>query len=133
MDVYEKTGFLKVTFNKEKKYVMFKWIKFGLSLESLKVAHQKALDILLANNCYNYIAETSQATGLLSQSVIEWWTNEWVPKLQKSGIKAIVTVIPSSVFATYSTKDWQSAVAGNIIMKNVASLEEAEAFLKTIE
>jgi hypothetical protein len=132
IEIYEKPNYLKVTFSKEGKYILFKWYKFGIPLEEMKIVHQKALDTLLANNCYSYIAETSEATGTLLPSVIEWWTNEWVPKLQKSNIKAIVTVVPKSVLANLSTKDWQAQNFGGITLKNVQTLEEGESFLKTI-
>jgi hypothetical protein len=129
MIVYYKPGFLKVTFYKNKKYMKFKWFKFGISLKDIKEAHKKALRILLDNDSYCYIADTSEVTGVLSKKIIEWWSKEWVPKLERSGIKAIATVVPSDVMASYSTNDWQEAVIGNITLKNVKTLKEAEAFL----
>ena len=130
--IFEKKNFLKVFFFKEKKYVMFKWFRFGILLEDLKEAHQRALDILLSNHCYYYIAETSEVIGTLTDPVVHWWNNEWVPVLRKSGIKAIVTVVPGNILSTLSTKDWQTSDFGGIIIKNVKTLEEAEFFLSSL-
>lgn len=75
------------------------------------------------------MAETSQATGTLLPAAVEWWEQTWVPKLQSSVIKKIATVVPQSVLASFSTKDWQAVNFSNITLQNAKTVAEAEAFL----
>ncbi|MFH2114497.1 MAG: hypothetical protein ABIJ86_08325 [Spirochaetota bacterium] len=134
MVLFEKPGYLTVVHEETKGYVMFKWEKFGISLEDIKVAHKAGLETAKDKNCLYYIAETSAATGALQESVIGWFTKEWVPTLHKEGLVAIVTVVPeSSAVARFSTKSWQAGDFSGIIMENVHSIKEAEDLLSKIK
>ncbi len=126
--IFEKPGYLTVTHNSEKNYIMFDWTNFCISLEDIKEAHKKALDAAKMQRCYNYIAETSRVKNALSQDVLTWF-GTWVPVLSNYGLKAIITVIPASAVASLSTTSWQKNVVGGISMVNVKTLSEAEAAL----
>jgi hypothetical protein len=127
--VYEKPNCLKISYNPEKNYVICNWDNYTISLEEIKEGFQKALDAAKANKCYFYIAETSKVKNVIRQEIIEWWGGTYIPELVKYGIKAIVTVVPSSALATLSNKDWQKQVIGGIAMFNVKTLAEAETEL----
>ncbi len=131
MLIYEEKNCLKL-FNKSNlKYILFDWESFSISLEGIKKAHQVALDNLLKNGYKTYVAETSRVKTALSQDILTWWEKEWIPKLDKNGLKLVVTVLPTTALANLSTKSWQKPVEiGNIHSKNVLSLEEAEEYIR---
>lgn len=108
---------------------MFKWQRFGIPVSQLKEAHQTALVTATENNIPNYMAETSEATETLLPTSLQWWAQIWVPKLQSSVIKTIVTVVPHSALASFSTKDWQAVNFDNITLQNAKTVAEAEALL----
>ena len=127
--IYQKEEYLTIYFNKDKNYIMFKWRKFGIPVDQLEEAHQVALDKAIENKIPNYMAETSEATGTLLPASVQWWEQTWVPKLQSSVIKTIVTVVPQSALASFSTKDWQAVNFDNITLQNAKTVAEAEALL----
>jgi hypothetical protein len=129
--IYQKPGYLTVSHNSEKNYILFDWTNFGVSLEEIKEAHKKALDTAKISRCYSYIAETSKVKNALSQEVLAWF-GTWVPVLNQYGLKEIITVVPASAVAKLSTSSWQKNVVAGISMVNVKTLEEAEATLNQI-
>ena len=130
MDViYCKKEYLTIYLCQAKNYIMFKWQRFGIPVSQLKEAHQTALVTATENNIPNYMAETSEATETLLPTSLQWWAQIWVPKLQSSVIKTIVTVVPHSALASFSTKDWQAVNFDNITLQNAKTVAEAEALL----
>lgn len=127
--IYQKEEYLTIYLNKDKNYIMFKWRKFGIPVDQLEEAHQVALEKAIENQIPNYMAETSEATGTLLPASVQWWEQTWVPKLQSSVIKTIVTVVPQSALASFSTKDWQAVNFDNITLQNAKTVAEAEALL----
>ena len=131
MIIHEVPNFIQVSYSPGKDYILFDWTDFLVTLEQIKVIHQKALDVAVQKQIYFYVAETSKVNSVLRSEVIKWWGEEWVPKLTAAGLKAIVTVVPMKVgLASISTHNWQVQVVGSIVMKNVRSLAEAESYLK---
>jgi hypothetical protein len=132
MIIYEKPDYLKVIYNEEKKYITFKWNRFGIQLADLKIAHQEALDTLNKTHSRFYIADTSEVTGALLKPVLDWWSNDWIPVLMNSRLRAVATIMPKSFVAKCATESWQHTNFGKIKLANFTSVEEAEAFFKTI-
>lgn len=127
--LFHKEKYLTIYLCKEKNYIMFKWRRFGIPVSQLEEAHQTALVKATENNIPNYMAETSEATETLLPAAVQWWAQTWVPKLRSSVIKTIVTVVPHSALASFSTKDWQAVNFDNITLQNAKTVAEAEALL----
>jgi hypothetical protein len=131
--ICEKPGYITISYNPDKKYVLHDWTSFLLTLDEIRPAFQTTLDFARRHGVYHYIAETSRVTDTLRQDVLDWWGTTWVPTLAKYGLKAIITVVPtSSALARLSTKRWQGQVVDGITMANAASLAEAERMLDQI-
>jgi hypothetical protein len=130
--IFSEKPFLKVKYYPLKGYILFKWHKLNIELSQLKIAHKKALKIAEEKKCFYFIADTSEASLTLTPEVIGWWRSEWVPKMQKAGIKVILTILPKNYLSLYSTDDWHLAEYKNIILQNVKDLEEAEMYIKKL-
>jgi len=132
MIIYRKEDFIQVSYRSKLNYIIFDWTNFFVTLEDIQDLHQKALKTAKEKNCFYYVAETSKVNTILRPEVIKWWGDIWVPELAEAGIKGIVTVVPTSVISTLSTHSWQSRVVNSITMKNVKTLQEAEAYIKKL-
>lgn len=133
MIIHEIPNFIQVSYHDDKHYILFDWTDFYVTLDEIKTIHHKAFETALDKQCFYYIAETSKVKNILRPEVLTWFGSEWVPVLSKGGLKAIITVVPSSGLATLSTRDWQSGVVGTIIQKNVRNLAEAEAYILQLQ
>jgi hypothetical protein len=133
MIIYEKPGYIQVVYHPDKNYVVFDWTDFLVTLEEIQELHKKALTLAQEKGCYYFIAETSRVTTVLRHDVLKWWGEVWVPTLDKAGLRAIVTVVPSSAIATLSTHVWQAQVEGGITMMNVRSFADADAAIKELQ
>jgi hypothetical protein len=133
MIIHEIPSYVRLSYNSEKNYILFDWTDFDVTLDEIKVLHQKALDTALQTGCFYFIAETSKVKTILRKEVVRWFGEVWVPKLAAAGLKAIVTVVPDIGLATLSTRHWQAGVVASIKMKNVTNLAEAEAFLEDLQ
>jgi hypothetical protein len=130
--IFSKPGIVTVSYNANKNYVLFDWTSFAVTLDEIKTLHTAALRAAESHSCRTYIAETSKVTNTLRQDVIEWWGSVWVPRLAKAGLRAIITVQPTSAIASLSTRSWQRTVIEGITMINVGSLADAEAALASL-
>jgi hypothetical protein len=130
--VYDKPGYLVISHNAAKDYILFDWTSFNVTLDEIKMAHEKALEAAKRYNCRHYVADTSKVTNALRQDIIAWWGSTWVPTLAKFGIRTVATVLPKSAVATMSTTSWQRQVVEGIQMINVASRAEAESALAKV-
>jgi hypothetical protein len=135
MLIYEKPNHIQVVYYPNENFILFDWTNFRVTLAEIRELHEKALATAQEKGCYYYIAETSKVRNILPGDVIRWWGEVWVPKLVAAGLRAIVTVVPSSTstLATLSTHDWQVVVVGGITMKNVKSFSAAKALIKTLQ
>src|SRR4051794_33662303 len=114
--IFEKPGYITVTYHPTGDYVLFDWTNFMVTLGEIQTIHEKALSAARRHNCRNYIADTVQVTTTLRPEVVAWWGTTWVPVLAEFGLRAIVTVLPKSALATLSTGSWQREVVGGISM-----------------
>jgi hypothetical protein len=130
--IFEKAGYITVTHNAVGDYVLFDWTNFMVTLDEIKTLHEKALTTARRHNCRNYVADTVKVTTTLRPEVVAWWGSTWVPVLAEYGLRAIVTVIPTSAVATLSTSNWQRQVISGITMLNVRSLRQAEEVLAKV-
>lgn len=129
MIIYNNPKYIQVVYHPDKGYILFDWVDFLIPLQDIQELHAKALAVAEEKGCYHFVAETSKVTNALRPDVIEWWSDVWVSKLVAAGLRAVITVVPSTAFAAMSTHSWQSQVVDGILMQNVKSLADAEAVI----
>lgn len=97
------------------------------------IHHERALATAQRSGSLWYIADTSKVRDVLPQEVIQWWGRVWVPRLTQAGLRAIVTVVPSSALASLSTRSWQAEVVGGITLLNTPNFEQAVAAIRRLK
>lgn len=132
MVIVEKPGYLTVSHDPAKNFILFDWESFNIPLKDIKDAHAQAQSAMVKKRCYNFVADTSKVRQALSQEIISWWEKTQFPNYVKSGLKSIVTVLPASAIANLSTKAWQSSTVNGIYIKNVKSRDEAASEIRKL-
>jgi hypothetical protein len=122
--IYEKLGFITVTFYERPRHILFDWTSFAIPFADLKDLFMKAYDVGVARGAKTLIAETSKVKDVLFNDAVQWWGDVQVPRLSKAGIVRIITVVPQTSLGRWSTKSWQGVVAG-IELHNVGTLADA--------
>ncbi len=128
MEIYKNPKHVTVNYNEVKKYILFDWINMAIPLAELKELHMKALDVVKSQNVKTLIADTSNAQSVLFQEIIDWWSNEHVPRLDRAGVKSIITVKGGNALTRLTNKSWQGATGG-INLYEVPTLADAEALM----
>lgn len=122
--IYEKEGFITVTFYEKPMYILFNWSKFSVSLAEMQELHMKTCEFVQNKKVKTLIGNTSKTTGVLFNECVEWFGKEQIPRLSKAGLKRFVTVVPHTALSRHSSKSWQQAVEG-IDLYNCDTLEDA--------
>lgn len=133
MIVYEKPGCVRVEYRPMENFILLDWTAFTTSMAEIQELHEKTLAAAKQHHCYYYLAETSKVRTVFLREIIRWWGDIWVPKLAAAGLKAIVTVVPTSALAQLSTRSWQAEVTAGITMRNVKSFAEATAIIRELQ
>ncbi len=128
--IFEVSNRVQVRHHEHDGYIVFDWSSFTIKLHEIESVHEAALATALKERCLYYLADTSRVRDVLPQDVIQWWGRSWVPKLGQAGVRAIVTVTPTSALAALSTRSWQAEVLRGITMLNVPTFAQADAAIK---
>ncbi len=125
MTIYEDQGYVEVSYNASKNYVLFNWTNASISFESIKKAHLKAMEVEKSKGVSTLIADCSNMKYSFSSEITDWFSGDMMPKLAKeANIKRIVTVLNGTAMAKLNASSWQRA--NNIELPNVGSMTEAE-------
>lgn len=128
--IFEVASRVQVRHHEQDGYIVFDWSSFTIKLHEIEHAHEAALAAAQNERCLYYLADTSKVRDVLPQDVIQWWGRIWVPKLGQAGLRAIVTVTPTSALAALSTRSWQAEVIEGITVLNVPTFAQADAAIK---
>ncbi len=128
MTIYEKPGYVKITYHSDKNYVLFDWTNATISFDDIKEAHLKAFEIDKEKDVTCLIADCSKMKYSFTTEITDWFATEMMPRLSKeASIKRIITVLDDSAIAKLNAKSWQKA--NDIDLPNVSSMEEAKKLL----
>jgi hypothetical protein len=130
--IYAREPYVVVYHNEPRKYVLLKWNSFRISIADIKKMHAEVLDYVIQNNCEFYIADTADTTDALSPEIILWWRAEWIKKLIKAKIKAIITIVPRTMNSEHINNEWQSGKYDTISLVNVENSDEAEELISAM-
>ena len=63
--IHEIPGYIQVSYDEAKDYVLFDWTDFTVTLDQIKAIHEKALAAAQQKHCSYYGAETSKVKTVL--------------------------------------------------------------------
>ncbi|MEM9325001.1 MAG: hypothetical protein AAGA85_05075 [Bacteroidota bacterium] len=79
------------------------------------------------------IVETSKAQGVPPQDTQDFFTNTLFPNFQAEGLKAVITVVPTSALTKLAAKKWTNrGKPFGFEMFEAASLEDAKRLTKDL-
>jgi len=121
----EVEGVVSVTHVPELEAVVVRWLRY--QDQAVKPALGKQLELIRTHSLRTVVVDSSEAVGAYSAEMNRWIGVEFVPLLERTTMKAFVTVVPRSAVADLANKGWQEGQNGlGFQMVEVASMREAE-------
>jgi hypothetical protein len=110
--IYEKLGFVVVSYNPTKNFIVFDWTRYFVTLEEIKELHTKALEFARIKGVKTFVADTVKVKDVFLEECTDWFAKVQIPRLSEAGIKRIVTITPETALGRLSTKTWQAKISG---------------------
>ena len=130
--VTEIPGKLKVEFIPEAKAMLDTWSSYHITLEQFRDALlNQGVKYAKINGAVAWIADSSDAKGVLTQEIQDIITTEIFPTYVKTGIKYFITITSKSAVTKMTIKNYEAKTeASGLKLLTVASVDEALAWLK---
>jgi hypothetical protein len=124
--VEELPGVCTVGYDPQHRAVVMTWLKND------DTAFRPMLEIQLRtireHQAATVIVDTSKVKGVLSDANQEWLMADFFPRMNKSGLKALISVTPQSAIATLvNRRSFREPVGLSFDMVECGSLDEARA------
>jgi methyl-accepting chemotaxis protein len=121
----EVDGVVSVTHVPEIQAVVVRWLRYRD--QAVKPALGKQLELIQRHSLRTVVVDSRDAVGAYSAAMNHWIGEEFVPLLEKTTMRAFVTVVPRSAVADLANKGWQEGQDKMAFqMAEVASIAEAE-------
>ncbi len=121
----EVEGVVSVTLAPQLQAVIVRWLRY--QDQAVKPALGKQLELIQKHSLRTVVVDSREAVGAYSAEMNHWIGGEFVPLLERTTMKAFVTVVPRSAVADLANKGWQEGQSGlGFQMVEVASMAEAE-------
>jgi methyl-accepting chemotaxis protein len=121
----EVDGVVSVTHAPELQAVVVRWLRY--QDQAVKPALGKQLELIRQHSLRTVVVDSRDAVGAYSAEMNRWIGEDFVPLLERTTMKAFVTVVPRSAVADLANKGWQEGHDGlGFQMVEVASMTEAE-------
>jgi PAS domain S-box-containing protein len=127
---FYKDEFISVKFNHAKKRIDVNWIGFQ-DLKSVKNGGMMMLDILSKNGANKLLNDNREVLGTWSEAS-DWAGSEWLPMIEKAGLKYFAWVFSSSAFSQMSARKSINVMHGNVVTQFFTDIAEAEAWLDQV-
>ena len=121
----EVEGVVSVTHDPKLQAVIVRWLRY--QDQAVKPALGMQLDLIRKHSLRTVVVDSREAVGAYSAEMNHWIGVDFVPLLERTTMKAFVTVVPRSAVADLANKGWQEGQDGlGFQMVEVASMAEAE-------
>lgn len=130
MELYKAEGFVDAWFDNTAKIIVAKWYKMTTK-EHVRPSCEAQLKKTETKDVKCVIVDTSEAQGTPFLEDQKWFGDYLFPNMQKNGVKAIITVLPSNALTKLGTRTWKKT--GSIFdmdFLEASSLKEAERLAK---
>lgn len=119
-------GVCTVSYDPQERAVVMTWLRND------DAAFQPMLEIQLRtiteHKAATVIVDTSRVKGVLSDENQEWLATNFFPRMNKSGLKALISVTPeSAIAALVNRRSFRQPVGLSFDIVECASLDEARA------
>ncbi len=108
-DTYYKDSFITIQFNKAKKCLEVDWTGFQ-DLASVQRGGRMMLEMMAKNYCSKILNDNRQVKGTWSEAA-DWARNEWLPEIERAGLRYLAWIYSPSMFSQLSTKKSVDAIS----------------------
>jgi PAS domain S-box-containing protein len=119
-----------VKYNSTKNRLDVNWTGFQ-DLNSVKRGGMMMLDILSKNGADKLLNDNREVLGTWSEAS-DWAGNDWLPMIEKAGLKYFAWIFSSSAFSQMSARKSINVMRGNVVTRFFTDIEEAEAWLDQV-
>jgi hypothetical protein len=128
MQVFEEPGIARVHWEASARAIRVEWLSFNPS-SSLRKVLARGLTECQRHHAVAWIADTRTTRGAMLLEDQEWLAKVGLGALRQAGLKAVITVTPSTALAAASNRRWQANLTSpEWSVLEVPTLEEALAY-----
>ncbi|MBF5042432.1 hypothetical protein FGE12_08470 [Aggregicoccus sp. 17bor-14] len=127
MQLFEEPGIARAHWEPSARAVRVEWLAFTPSALIRKVA-ARGMKECQTHAARAWIADTRNTRGAMLLEDQEWLAKAGLPALRQVGIRAVITITPTSALTAASNRRWQASLQSpEWSVVEVATLEEALA------
>ena len=121
----EVPGVVTVSLEPRLRTVVVRWLRYDDV--AVKPALEQQLELIVRHRLRSVIVDSADAVGTYSPAMNRWIGTEFVPRMQTTDVRVLVTVVPRSSLAAMANKEWQDGgQRAGMRMAEVASMADAE-------
>jgi PAS domain S-box-containing protein len=121
---------IRVSYNRAKNRLDVDWDGFH-DLDSVKQGCMMMLEILINNKADKLLNDNTQVLGTWSEAA-DWAGTEWLPMMEKAGLKYFAWIVSASAFSHLSAKKSIDVMQGNVLTRFFTEVEVAEEWLDSL-
>lgn len=119
-----------IAFNEEKNRLDVNWEGFQ-DLSSVKHGGMMMLEILSNNKAEKLLNDNTNVLGTWSEAS-DWAGKEWLPMMEKAGLKYFAWIFSPSAFSQLSAKKSVDVMQGNVLTQFFTDIKAAEDWLESL-
>jgi PAS domain S-box-containing protein len=119
-----------LVYNPEAKRIEADWLGFQ-DLTSVKHGCMLMLDMLRENKAEKVLNDNRNVLGTWSEAS-DWAGSEWLPMMEKAGLKYFAWIFSASAFSQLSAKKSIDVMQGNIVTRFFTDVKLAEEWLDSL-
>lgn len=123
--VEDTPGVGSIGYDDELKAVILTWLKNDNDLFRPRL--ETELQLIVDRSLVTVIVDTSNVKGALTDANQQWLAEDFFPRLSKTALKALVSVVPASPIATLTNQRSFRAAAVPFEVLSVPTVDEAYA------
>lgn len=128
---FYKDDSITITYNQAERRLDVDWIGFH-DLKSIKPGCMRMLDMLKTNHIHKVVNDNTHVLGTWSDAV-EWAGTEWLPMMEKAGLKYFAWIYSPSAFSKLSAQKSVDVTVGNVTIQFFTDLPLAESWIDSQE
>jgi methyl-accepting chemotaxis protein len=128
---FEVPGVVSVSLLPRTRSVLTRWLRYDDF--AVKPALTKQLELTRQHRLTSVIVDSQEAVGAYSPEMSRWIGQDFVPLMQDTPVRLLVTVVPRSALTNMANQEWQSGGEQvGLRMVDVGSMAEAERLCASV-
>jgi two-component sensor histidine kinase len=126
-DVFYQDNTITIAYNATQTRLDVDWTGFQ-DMDSVQKGCMLMRDMLSHNNCHKVVNDNRNVQGTWSEAA-EWVGEEWMPMMEKAGLRYFAWIFSPSAFSQLSAKKSIDVMQGNVVTQFFTELAAAEEWI----